>query len=70
MFAIWIALRHTVVRQIIAEGKWVMHLFISYAKKDALKVARQLRDALQVIPGVTVWMDDDLELAGQWAPQI
>jgi formylglycine-generating enzyme required for sulfatase activity len=70
VFAVWIALRHTVVRQIIAEGKWVMHLFISYAKKDTLEVARQLRDALQVIPGVTVWMDDSLQIAAQWAAQI
>jgi formylglycine-generating enzyme required for sulfatase activity len=46
------------------------HIFISYAKKDTRDLAFQLNDALEMLPGVTVWMDRELTPAQSWAAQI
>jgi formylglycine-generating enzyme required for sulfatase activity len=47
-----------------------MHIFISYAKKDTGALARQLRDELAALPGVTAWMDESIEVGGSWPQQI
>jgi formylglycine-generating enzyme required for sulfatase activity len=47
-----------------------MHIFISYAKRDTGALARQLRDGLAALPGVTAWMDESIEVGGSWPQQI
>jgi TIR domain/Ternary complex associated domain 9 len=47
-----------------------MHIFLSYAKADTRELALKLRDVFNSISGVTVWMDDSLEVARDWATQI
>ena len=46
------------------------HIFISYARKDAEKIAHKIYDTLITIPELTVWMDRSLELAENWMQQI
>ena len=47
-----------------------MHIFISYAKKDTRDLAKQLRDALEAVNGITAWMDESIMVGGGWPRQI
>jgi hypothetical protein len=51
-------------------GEGIMHIFISYAKRDTRALARRLRDELVKLPGVTAWMDESIRVGGSWPQQI
>lgn len=46
------------------------HIFISYSKKDTLKLAFALTDALNALPGVTAWVDRSMRAGPSWEAQI
>jgi formylglycine-generating enzyme required for sulfatase activity len=47
-----------------------MRIFISYAKKDTRALAQQLRDALNTLPDVAAWMDESIQVGGNWPQEI
>jgi formylglycine-generating enzyme required for sulfatase activity len=46
------------------------HIFISYAKKDTRKLATDLADALNALPGYTAWVDRSLRAGAAWEAEI
>jgi formylglycine-generating enzyme required for sulfatase activity len=46
------------------------HIFISYSKKDTRKLALSLADALNMLGGVTAWVDRSLRAGKSWELQI
>lgn len=46
------------------------HIFISYAKKDTRKLATDLADALNAVPGYTAWVDRSLRAGAAWELEI
>lgn len=45
-------------------------IFISYAKKDTRYLAEALYTELNMLPGISAWMDTSLEAGSSWAGQI
>jgi formylglycine-generating enzyme required for sulfatase activity len=46
------------------------HIFISYAKKDTRKLATDLADALNAVPGYSAWVDRSLRAGAAWELEI
>ncbi len=48
----------------------MVHIFISYAKKDTRNLALKIHESLNTLSGVTAWMDQSLEVGESFALKI